>query len=366
MKKSSLLLLGTTTALCATSVYAANVVTDDQIVIGSMCVGIDCQNGENFSFDTIRLKENNLRIKFQDTSSAGSFPSNDWQITINDSANGGMSYFQVEDITAGTKPFTLRAGAPNHSLYVTPSGKVGIGTDNPATKVDLKDGNSPTLRLQQDESSGFAAQSWDVGGNETNFFVRDVTNGSRLPFRIVTGAPNASLFVAADGDVGFKTTTPDGVLDVAHPANLNDHAFFISPTGDVGINVSNGFIPNSLFDIQKGDGKSIFQVDEEGLSLNEWWDIQGESRGDLTIQSRNARIQTKIELQKNGTLVIQGARSANRIELKNDGTILIGDGITVDDQGDVTVTNLTITGTCTGCLPQDNTDMADAGPDPSP
>jgi hypothetical protein len=44
------------------------VINDDMIIIGSLCVGFDCVNGEVFSFDTIRLKENNLRIKFDDTS----------------------------------------------------------------------------------------------------------------------------------------------------------------------------------------------------------------------------------------------------------------------------------------------------------
>ena len=56
-------------------ISAQDVVTaDDVIVQGSLCVGFDCVNNENFGFDTIRLKENNLRIKFEDTS-VGSFPS---------------------------------------------------------------------------------------------------------------------------------------------------------------------------------------------------------------------------------------------------------------------------------------------------
>ena len=68
------------------------VILDDLIVDGSACIGFDCVNGESFGFDTIRLKENNLRIKFQDTS-VGAFPSADWQLTANESANGGLSKF---------------------------------------------------------------------------------------------------------------------------------------------------------------------------------------------------------------------------------------------------------------------------------
>ena len=48
----------------------------DDVIIGfSLCVGNDCVNGESFGFDTMRLKENNLRIHFDDTSTSASFPS---------------------------------------------------------------------------------------------------------------------------------------------------------------------------------------------------------------------------------------------------------------------------------------------------
>ena len=57
-------------------------ILDDLVVYGSLCTGLDCVNGEHFSFDTIRLKENNLRIHFQDTSNSASFPTNDWRISI--------------------------------------------------------------------------------------------------------------------------------------------------------------------------------------------------------------------------------------------------------------------------------------------
>lgn len=70
---------------------ADQVIVDDLIVQSSLAVGSDAVNGENFGFDTIRLKENNLRIKFQDTSSSSSFPTVDWSIVINDSENGGAT-----------------------------------------------------------------------------------------------------------------------------------------------------------------------------------------------------------------------------------------------------------------------------------
>ena len=77
-------------------------------------------------------------------------------------------------------------------------------------------------------------------------------------------APNGSLHIAADGDIGFETTTPDGQFDVAHSADANNHAFLISPASDVGINIDNGFLPNGLFDVQTTGGKSRLTVTATG------------------------------------------------------------------------------------------------------
>ncbi len=90
MKHTPRLLASVAAIGLAGSAFADQVILDDLIVDGSACIGLDCVNGENFGFDTIRLKENNLRIKFDDTSTTASFPSTDWQLTANDSSNGGQ------------------------------------------------------------------------------------------------------------------------------------------------------------------------------------------------------------------------------------------------------------------------------------
>ncbi|MCP4218415.1 MAG: hypothetical protein GY765_27510, partial [bacterium] len=188
------------------------VILDDLIVDGSICAGQDCVNGESFGFDTIRLKENNLRIKFQDTSSTSSFPSNDWQITANDSSNGGANKFSIDDVDSGRTPFTVEASAPSHSLYVDDGGKIGLGTSTPVVELHMINGDSPTLRLEQDGSSGFTPQTWDVAGNEANFFIRDATNGSILPFKIRPGAPTESIDIEADGDICLVGASSPSVM----------------------------------------------------------------------------------------------------------------------------------------------------------
>ncbi|MBK8046402.1 MAG: hypothetical protein IPK16_04270 [Anaerolineales bacterium] len=190
------------------------VVADDMIVQSSLCVGFDCINGESFGFDTIRLKENNLRIAFDDTSATAGFAANDWALEANDSASGGANRFSLVDVTGSKTPVTVEAGAPTASLYVDDGGRVGFGTSIPVLDLHVVSNNTPAMRLEQDASAGWTPQTWDVAGNEANFFVRDLTNGSRLPFRIRPGAPTSSIDIAASGKVGIGNAAPSAALHV--------------------------------------------------------------------------------------------------------------------------------------------------------
>jgi hypothetical protein len=222
--------------LCGTILVGAGVakadqvIPDDLIVQGSLCVGLDCVNNESFGFSTIRLKENNTRIEFMDTS-VSPFPTNDWMITANDSASGGASYLAFDDVTGSRQPFRVTAGAPTASLFVASTGKIGLRTATPLLDLHITTGDTPAHRLEQTNASGFTAQTWDIGGNEANFFVRDLTAGSRLPFRIRPGAPTSSLDIAASGNVGIGTASPGFKLHANMGANRN---FAIRPGADLG------------------------------------------------------------------------------------------------------------------------------------
>jgi hypothetical protein len=96
--------------------------------MGSNCVGLDCVNNETFGFDTLRFKENNTRLKFDDTSTALGFPSNDWALQANESPSGGANRFMLFDDTAGRVPFSVFAGAPANALVITAAGEVRAGT----------------------------------------------------------------------------------------------------------------------------------------------------------------------------------------------------------------------------------------------
>jgi hypothetical protein len=211
---------GRTPAAGRTALDVVN--ADDFIVQGSLCAGLDCINNEVFGFHTLRLKENNTRIGFVDTST-GAFPSNDWMIEANSNLSGAASYLGFVDQGAtggesgpesGTLIFQVTAGAPASSLLVDSSGRLGLRTATPVLDVHLNTSNTPALRLDQNNSGGFTAQVWDVAGNEANFFVRDVSGGSRLPFRIRPGAPTSSIDISAEGKVGIGTASPVEKLEI--------------------------------------------------------------------------------------------------------------------------------------------------------
>ncbi len=190
------------------------VVNENLIVIGNVAIGTDALEGEDFGLDTLRFSENNLRIHFDDTSGSASFPTNDWRIVINDTTNNGANHFSIEDATAGRIPFRVMAGAPTSSFLVDANGYVGLGTSAPQQKLHVLSGNQPTIRLEQDDSSGWTPQTFDVGGNESTFFIRDVTNGSSLPFQIRSAAPTNSLHIASSGNVGVGTDSPTSTLHI--------------------------------------------------------------------------------------------------------------------------------------------------------
>jgi len=220
-------------SLMAVPAIADIVHLDDVIIDFSLCVGNDCIDGESFGFDTIRLKENNLRITFIDTSSSASFPSNDWQLTANDSSNGGLNKFSIDDITGGRTPFTIEAGAPSNSLYVDDGGRLGLGTSTPVVDAHIVTGNTPTLRLEQNGSSGFTPQTWDVAGNEAGFFIRDATNGSTLPFRIRPGAPSSAIAIeGTTGDVGFGTLSPDADIHIFESSGSENVTLTLENSGN--------------------------------------------------------------------------------------------------------------------------------------
>ncbi len=273
--------------------------TTNGSIDGSLCIGFDCIETESFGFDTLKIKENNLRILFDDTSNSASFPQNDWRILINDSTNGGAAYFAVEDSTAARVPFKIEAGAIANALYVDSQGDIGIGTSTPVVELHAVDGNTPTLRLEQNGSSGFTPQTWDIAGNETNFFIRDVTNGSTLPFRIRPNAPTDSLEILANGDVGM------GIVSTTSQASL--HVRRTDGTAKVFVEETNAALVDRVLFKLSSVSNPKFSVENTGAGVD--WAFANPGTGFRL--SRQGSGVVEMEVFNNGNMLLAGALTQN-------------------------------------------------------
>jgi Chaperone of endosialidase len=167
---------------------------------GGLCGGADCTSTESMGTATIKGKANNVRLKFEDTSTSVGFPTTDWQISANDTFSGGANKLFVEDLTAGTVPFLIEGGTPT-----------------PAKSLTIADSLSPTIQMEQSASP---FQTWDIVANNNNFYVRDV-NHETNPFIILPSAPYNSLVIDASGRIGLGVAAPSYQIHHSSGARLD-------------------------------------------------------------------------------------------------------------------------------------------------
>ncbi len=195
--------------------YVDNYVTNDTlgqdfILKGRLGIGMDCNNGENFGQEQIKLKENNLRLCFDDNSDDD--VNNNWIIEANQSSNGGKNYFAFGDFTDSTYNFVVESQNRTHAAYLLGT-NLGIGTQFPQTQMHLVYSESISLRLEQDESDENTAQVWDVSFDDTGITIADVTNSNETPVFIASKVENA-IYIDANGNVGIGTDNPTRDLHI--------------------------------------------------------------------------------------------------------------------------------------------------------
>lgn len=118
-------------AFMATPVQAT-VYGDDLIVQGNSCIGFDCVNGEAFDDNGVKLKENNTRIRWHDTSATNRQITNafentyavgdvgdSWRMDANESANGGQNHFMIMQHSVDTWPLLSDGTAPDYDCSGT-------------------------------------------------------------------------------------------------------------------------------------------------------------------------------------------------------------------------------------------------------
>jgi len=218
-------------------------VTDVSVLDGNLCIGNSCLPSETFTNDTlVKLSSSNLSMLFDDASGA-SFPDRDWRLIVNDvtqTSLGGLERFAIEDVTAGTIPFTVLGGAPANALWIDDGGQIGMGTSIPQADLHIVDlGTADLLLAPSDagvrsfrlgvDAAGFSttiqtgAVPFDIAQDSANGALRVLGNGVRVnsgnfddDFQVGSVPEDAALFVeASSGFVGIGTDTPQAPLHVS-------------------------------------------------------------------------------------------------------------------------------------------------------
>lgn len=190
---------------------------------------------------------------------------------------------------------TLLTGS-DAPLVVQGNACIGIAcpTSDPVTPLVLNNNDTPVVRLDQTGNGGFTPQIWDVAGNEANFFVRDVTGSSQLPFRIFPGAKTNSLTVR-DGRVGVGTSSPGKALDV------------IGTSGETGLKVteeSTTVEARTLADLTNSGPVAVRLTDSDA---NVGWTMATAADGTVALTPEGPGALPSLVLSPSGDVTAGGA-----------------------------------------------------------
>lgn len=135
--KQSVFFPGLACLLLMAPVNADQLISDDAVVQGSSCIGSACSATETFGYSTLKIKAESPLVHFDDTSSSGSFPSNDWKLGVSDETSGEQASFYIEDATAGLRVFEISPDGDIAlgSLSDVVSGAVSVGSDSASRRV---------------------------------------------------------------------------------------------------------------------------------------------------------------------------------------------------------------------------------------
>ena len=210
MKYLTILFAGTA-LLAASSVNAQTHTGDvtiaggDLHVDGSACIGVDCLSDESFGFDTIRLKENNLRIMFDDTSSSASFPRNDFSIRINDTTDGGLNYFEIYDETSATTLLRLCAVADATCTNIVPATAISVDPQTALNTAAIAD-NTTAIGAQ---GVRLTAAETAIAGNTTRITAAETAitaNTGRITANEAAITANSTRITAAEAGIAANST----------------------------------------------------------------------------------------------------------------------------------------------------------------
>lgn len=300
----------------------------------NVCVGLDCDNVFPLPNGAeMKFQATNIRILFDDSSTDGLFPENDWILGVNEQISNGADVFYIEDLTGGTIPFKVFAGAPTNSLVVASSGNVGIGGIGADKRLQINENTAPTLRLNETSTS----TAWDVSAGQYVFSVKDNTNGF-IPISVLN-LPGIAQ------NISFPNTIINGTASIRNRVEI-DSALAVQANACIGSDCStneqySGFRRRLRI---KGQNTALEFIDASvsgNFPRSDWSILINES-------FNNGDNQFAVQDMTAGTIpfIIKGASPDNSFILQESGSISIGDTIengklyvngNVNVNGDVTL-----------------------------
>lgn len=174
-----------------------------------------------------------------------------WAVTGNAGTNPTTNFLGTTDNVG----LAIRTNNTEH-IRITPAGNVGIGTDSPNQKLDvrgnitIKNSTGSTDRYEVQANRGrinFSSVANDnnhvIYNNGLNIDGEGAWDGIKmnvyngLNVRVGNGGATSALFVDPDGDVGIGTTSPSAKLDVRGSLKV---AASVNSTDRYDINVNRG------------------------------------------------------------------------------------------------------------------------------
>ena len=274
------------------------IVTDGgDVMINNTIAGYP--NGEGL---TVKSSDNICRVVLQNSVSGGS---------VNDGFRIGLVNSNVEFESTESGEFQFYTGGGAAKMTIDSSGKVGIGTDSPDYKLDVradagsigqifvKGGNNPVTSNGEINSeilfgsNDASVQSGNIGGKISS--VTEATNGALTGLAFYTYTQTSpgldeKMRIRYNGNVGIGTDSPYTPLEVSATDPV------------IRLNVKSGVTDKSNYEI-RGIGASGF----EGIQFR-------------TVNDANSVYASLMMIQQGGNVGIGDTSPQGKLEVNNRNT----------------------------------------------
>jgi endosialidase-like protein len=190
--------------------------TGTLVVQNNACIGNQCGTSDA-NFSALKLKSTLPNILFDDVDVPCESPpctstAHDWALLVNPS---DVAQFSLRDVDGGLNPFTVAAGAPDNSLYVSGNGNVGLGTATPVAQLHIRgtDSGFRNSILVENAGSQNFREMLELRNNGGVTFIMEDTS---VPQRWAQGTGGTIFVIDEQAHAGTEfTLTNTGNLTIA-------------------------------------------------------------------------------------------------------------------------------------------------------